>query len=327
MKFGVLLAVVMAVNVIYPHAAAKAADPAAIEDGRAAGSFLANANREPRGSESGPGCARRTEYDPAQFDRVLENFDQTRTLFLDGRRWNNTLVRNCRVHDTGGAGIYIRNVRNVVVHNCEVWNVKKGIKASSTGSTEDVTIDGNYIHDIGGIGISAAQRTADGGDQKNIRILNNRIENTGLTPDNGHTHPIYVQSRDFLIEGNVISGIRDGNGISVRSSGIIRCNRVSGVSSAGKPGIRYFSDHNTGPSDTLLIERNIVADDTIGIDLKPPTKRYDGRRGLGHVVKNFVIRNNEIQAPVAIRIARDYEADEFSVRVYGNLRGGKALGQ
>ena len=327
MQYGVLLAVVMAVNVIYPHVVAEAAGLVALEDDRAAGNPLAQASHEPRGPGPEFDCARHTTYDPAQFDRVLENFDQTRTLRLDGRSWNNTLVRNCRIHDTRGDGIYVRNVRNLVVQNCVVWNVKRGIKVSSTGSTEDVTIDGNYIHDIDGIGISAGQRSRDDGDQKNLRILNNRIENTGLRHDNGHTHPIYVQSRDFLIEGNVISGSRDGNGISVRSSGIVRCNRVSGVSSAGKPAIRYYSDHHRGPSNTLLIEQNIVASDHIGIDLMPPTDRYDGRRGLNHVVENFVIRNNRIQAPVAIRVAKEYEADKFTVQVYDNVTGGKALGQ
>ena len=39
-------------------------------------------------------------YDPAQFARVLENFEQTTTLRLEGPDWDNTLVRNCKVHDT-----------------------------------------------------------------------------------------------------------------------------------------------------------------------------------------------------------------------------------
>ncbi len=34
-------------------------------------------------------------YHPAQFDRVLENFEQTSTLMLEGPDWDNTLVRNC----------------------------------------------------------------------------------------------------------------------------------------------------------------------------------------------------------------------------------------
>ncbi len=75
-------------------------------------------------------------YDPAQFDRVLENFEQTTTLRLEGTDWDNTLVRNCKVHDTGADGIFLKNVRNVVVQNCEVWNTGntgRGITLSSWG--------------------------------------------------------------------------------------------------------------------------------------------------------------------------------------------------
>ena len=54
-------------------------------------------------------CAQRYDYDPADFTRVLENFDQTTPLLLDGSKWDNTLVRNCRIHDTGGVGILISN--------------------------------------------------------------------------------------------------------------------------------------------------------------------------------------------------------------------------
>ena len=294
-------------------------------------------------------CAQRYDYDPSDFTRVLENFDQTTSLLLDGPEWDNTLVRNCRVHDTGGVGILVRNVRNVVIQNCEVWNVDLGIQAGPTGGTEDITIDGNYVHDTQRTGIGASQRSADGVHQKNMRILNNRIENTGLGFTDGHAHPIYVQSQDFLIEGNVISESRDGNGISVRSSGIVRCNRVSGISSADKPALRYYSDHQTGPSNTLLIEHNQLTSDQMGIEIKSPTDQRRGSRAVKilhrawirvrgainqtftaigldvpfphrnqHVVKNFVIRHNSVTAPVPISIAPEYGAAPYSANVHDN---------
>lgn len=262
--------------------------------------------------------ADRNTYDPADFARVLEDFDQTTTLRLDGSEWNDTLVRNCRIHDTGGDGIYIRNVSGVVIHNCEVWNVDKGIKTSSTGRTRNVVIDGNHIHDVQENGINAGQRTKKGIDQENLRILNNRIENTGLGSRVGRAHGIYVQARDFRIEGNSISGRRDGNGISVRSSGMVRCNRVSGVSTAGKPGIRYYSDHQTGPTGTLLIEHNEVSSDTIGIQLYAPVDRYDGKPPPDHVVKRFVIRHNKVVAPEPIRVAPRYNAPPYNVLLHAN---------
>ena len=106
-------------------------------------------------------CVRETEYFPEDFARVLEDFDQTKTLRLDGPDWDNTLIRNCRIHDTGGNGIYIRDVRNVVITGCEVFDIGgNGIHISSRGSTANVTLDENYIHDIDKNGIHAAQRSA-----------------------------------------------------------------------------------------------------------------------------------------------------------------------
>lgn len=334
----------MAAHFASPHPAANAAGPTSFEQrfsntdllvlashkSNAGGVQKDKGKRGPKtpeepdpGDGSGIGggltCSPDTAYDATQFDHVLEDFEQTETLRLEGAEWDNTLVRNCRIHDTPEDGIFVKNVRNVVVTGCEIWNVGgKAIKTSSTGSTENVTIDGNNIHDTAGTAIHSPQRSADGIDHKNLKILNNVIENTGLEDTEGSAHPIYVQSQDFLIEGNVIAGSRGGNGISVRSSGVVRCNKVSGTSYDGKPAIRYYSDHQTGISNTLLIEKNDVVDDTIGIDLKAPTDRSDGQTGLDHVVKNFIIRYNSVEAGTPIRIAEEYEVDPFTVQVYDN---------
>ncbi len=257
-------------------------------------------------------CDVRTTYDPAEFDNVLEDFEQTETLSLSGPAWNNTLVRNCRIHDTGSDGIFIKDVRNVVVTGCEIWNTDgEGIKTSSSGSTADVTLDGNHIHDTASQGIHSPQRSADGIDHKNLKILNNVIENVD-------SHAIYVQSQDFLIEGNTVRGRRKSNGISVRSSGVVRCNRVEGFSTEGKPGIRYYSDHQTGLSNTLIIERNLVVNDGVGIDLYPLRDRYDGKPPPDHVVKKFVIRYNDLEAHIPIQSAEDYEDPAFTLQIYDN---------
>ncbi len=113
-------------------------------------------------------------------------------------------------------------------------------------------------------------------------------------------------------------GIRDGNGISVRSSGVVRCNWVSGVSASGKPGIKYYSNHQTGPTDTLLIELNDVVDDFTGIEIHRPVDRYDGQPPPDHVVKNFIIRNNMVKASPPIEVAAEYDAGGFSVEQYDN---------
>ncbi len=47
-----------------------------------------------------PAVSSRTPTILLKFARVLENFEQTTTLRLEGPDWDNTLVRNCKVHDT-----------------------------------------------------------------------------------------------------------------------------------------------------------------------------------------------------------------------------------
>ena len=265
-----------------------------------------------------------TVYDPADFDHVIDGVERTSPLRLDGSGDDNTLVTNCKIHDTGGDGIYIRNVRNVVIYNCEIWNVgsaegNRGIKISGSGSTQDVVIDGNYIHDIPKSGIFSGQYSDyRDTDHPGLKILNNRIERTGTDTSTSH-HPIYLQSSDGHIEGNVISGLRGGNGISIRSSGVVRCNSVSGTSRSGKPGIRYFSDHKTGPSNLLVIENNTVVDDNVGIHLYKPVAEPDiNSQPPDHVVKNFIIRYNSVVAPTPIRVDSAYDNDPYSVQLYDN---------
>ncbi len=264
-------------------------------------------------------CQAGGSYLPEDFDNVIEDFEQTTTLRLDGPEWNNTLVRNCNIHSVDGPGIFIRNVTNVVVANCQISNVTgAGIKLSSTGSTQDVVLDGNVIQDVGGNGISSAQRSADGVDHRGTEILNNTVHNTGSKGSSGKYHGIYVQGQDTTLIKNTVSGQRDGNGISIRSSGVVRCNTVEGVSTVSKPAIRYFSDHQKGPSDQLLIEHNDLTNDSIGIHLHNPVDRYDGQPPRAHVVKNFVIQYNTINAAENVRIDDEYGDPEFTVDEHDN---------
>ncbi len=133
-----------------------------------------------------------------------------------------------------------------------------------------------------------------------------------MQAENG-VHPIYRQSSDFFIAGNTISGLREGNGISIRSSGVVRCNNVSGASITERPAIRYFSDHAAGVSNELVIEYNTIESDTRGIHLYPPVSSTSGSAPPTHVVKSFIIRNNVITAPTEIDIDEAYNNAPYSV--------------
>jgi hypothetical protein len=193
------------------------------------------------------------------YTRIVENLVLTSTLRLDSSEWDNTLVRNVTIKNVSGDGIFIKGVKNVKIENVTIDNVDgSGIDLSSTKSTKDVVIENSKITNIGVNGISAAQRAADGVDHPGLVIRGNHIQNTGQkSPGNGLDHGIYVQTSDVLIEYNTVLNSAAGNGISIRSSGIVRYNTVDGAYEAG---VGYFPDHVAGPSNELIVEGNVIRD-------------------------------------------------------------------
>lgn len=248
------------------------------------------------------------------WSNVFENLDVTSAAVLDGSKWNNTLIRNCRIHDIPGDGLTLRSVNTVRVENCVFENIQgNAIHMSITGSgTRNVTLIGNRIQNCDKNGITGGQRYKQKLDQKNYRVLDNRIENVGLVPESepGLLHGIYVQAQDFLIEGNTVLNAADGNGISVRSSGVVRGNTVDGTA---KSGIAYYADHMHGPSNTLIIEQNTLRN--VGRDsgrcaidlLSIPDRRL--------AVRKFVIRDNDIapDAKCDIEVHADYASRRYTV--------------
>jgi len=225
------------------------------------------------------------------YTRIIENLELTSTLRLVGPEWSNTLVRNVTIHDVAGDGIYLSGVTDVRIENCTIYNVRdSGIRLGIASSTENVVIASNTIHDTWRNGIAAGQRVEAGIDHKGLQILGNTVFNTGIGGGEGLYHGLYIQTQDFLIEGNRVGNSFDGNGISVRSSGIIRNNYVSDSS---KGGITYFADHMRGPSDHLLIEGNLIRNSGIRLD-------YAGIELVdavdpGLAVHGFTIRNNLVE--------------------------------
>ena len=255
-------------------------------------------------------------YNPADFDNVLDGETFTQTLVLEGVDWNNTLVTNCSFKDIEGDGILLRNVENVVISGCTFEGIQGqgAIRGSVTGGTNNIVIANNVISDVAENGINFGQRVGSDIDHKGLIIEGNIITNTGMTQSNGLHHSVYVQTQDVIVRHNIIAGIRDGNGISVRSSGEVSCNTVTGNSKADKAGIRYYSDHQTGPSKTLVLTDNTVSGQDIGIDLFAPVDRYDGKTGVDHVVKTFVVTNNELSRNYQpFRLATIYQAAPFIV--------------
>lgn len=255
----------------------------------------------------------------AEYTRIIENLVLTDTLTLSGSQWDNTLVRNVTIQNVKGNGIMLRDVSNVRIENVTIDNVTgDGIKLSTLGSTSGVTIVNCKISNIGDDGINAGQRIEDGVDHPGLKIIGNTIDNTGLNSGtSGLLHGIYVQTSDFLIEGNVVTNSVDGNAISVRSSGVVRGNYTS---DSRESGIAYYADHAAGPSDTLIIEDNVIIGSGNGtsrsdIDL---LRIPDGQ--ASQTVSTFIIRNNILTDDdgTPVRVEGSYKSIGAGVTISDN---------
>ena len=97
-------------------------------------------------------------------------------------------------------------------------------------------------------------------------------------------------------------------------------NRILDI--AQKSGIRYYSDQAAGPSDTLIIENNVVYEGTPGT--------LGGNHPLisllyasaGTLVSNYIIRFNTIVSADPVRYGFSVMSSQFdskNVEVYGNI--------
>lgn len=259
-------------------------------------------------------CSLNTEASdnpPGNWKTIIKGQEFTSMIKLTSSAENDTLIIDCKIHDTGSDdGIYLRDVNNVYIKNCEIYNVGgSGIRLGSGGSTSNVTIEGNTIYNTIENGISVAQRYESGIDHKNLRILNNIIHDTATPGDDKH-HGIYVQSQDSLIEGNTVYNCNGGNGISIRSSGIVRKNKLWNID--GTP-IKYYGDHMKGPSDLLLIENNIAYDSGESVI------RIGDIVSSSLAVSNFVVRFNTAISFDSSVYTFENNLPQYNVSVYGNI--------
>ena len=255
------------------------------------------------------------QYPPGEWKTIIENQVFTQTLYLDTGN-DHTLIINATFRDIDGSGIMIRNVSDVYIKNCTIYNVKEdGIVLRSTGSTHDVTIDGCTIYNTGGSGILTKQNEEEGIDHSHLVIKNNTLHDIGTTEYN---HGLYIFSTDSLIENNMVSGTT-GNGISIRSSGVVRGNKVWDIQGSC---IKYYSNHAPGVSNALYIENNTcyqtkAGSGDPGINLKRARETPET-----WLLQDYYIRFNT----VVLRTGKRYgfaitspEIEPKHVELYGNL--------
>ncbi len=155
------------------------------------------------------------------------------------------LISDCRVFDVNMLpGDNVREDKEAVsiggttgngpgntIRNCEIYNVgthASGGMGIAVFNSPDTTIRGNYVHDIGaiGIGVGANGGSPDGSRSNNVKILYNVVARTGVSPLAAPGQGIGVTVGDHgsidgvLIANNTIADCRlndnkDG-GISIR---------------------------------------------------------------------------------------------------------------
>ncbi|MEO1024020.1 MAG: right-handed parallel beta-helix repeat-containing protein [Pseudomonadota bacterium] len=212
--------------------------------------------------------------DPADYDHVFidQTFSNANGIPLDLQDLNNVLVLRCRVASLGvdndgdlfgDTGIRLQNCTNVVIYDCDIEDVYKfGIQLSDSddNASDQVYILSNRFNNVYSDGIQVPKDVQAGEDNTNVVIWGNRLDDVAKLDPGSGKHGIYVQGSDFIIGKNTIIDMDiDANGISVRSSGIVFDNFVRMSSLRGNnagSALKYFSDHATGPSRTLIIADN-----------------------------------------------------------------------
>ncbi len=268
-------------------------------------------------------CGTPIQASASNYVRVVRDINQSSTLSIEGPSWNDTMILGCVIDGANGDGIEIRNVKNLAIVGCTIKNVSgSGIRVRSTGSSDGVRLIDNQILNVGRDGISAAKRVKDNVDHTNLLVAGNVIEDSGRRGRSGLTHGIYSQVSDVTIFGNEVRGKRDGNGISIRSSGLVACNRISGPSRDGKPGIRYFADNYSGSSRTLIIRDNEVRGSTPAVDIREPDSW--AKRKTEALVTDIRISNNRSNSGKPVIVHKYWQQrDAVRLVIEGNaLIGG-----
>jgi hypothetical protein len=185
------------------------------------------------------------------------------------------MVKNCSFENIaspgdGGKVLWINNSTDVIVDHVTIKNHTSTGHPSAIlmdgGSTKNITIQNCNISFVSGNGIaSGGTSTVDVEPGKSthdvpntgLKVLNNLIHDTGLSPDmtnNSPKHGMYIKAQDCLVEGNIVYDCYDGQGLSIRSTGVVRGNTVYNFKSGP---FSYWAQKPAGISQKLIVENNV----------------------------------------------------------------------
>lgn len=226
---------------------------------------------------------------------------------------NNVYIDNVVVDRLSGknslSGIRIHNSTNVTIDNSIISRIHSrghsaGIKITGSRSA-NIAIDGNHIYETYGNGIvsggcsdCAATQTVHDTPVPGLKITNNLIHDTGKTPTPkpaSPTHGMYIKAQDAYIVGNNVYNVFDGEGISIRSTAIVRNNKVWDTKLAA---VGFLQMKPPGNSRRSIIENNQL----FFTKNKPKSSQVRSLLFLNWSKKssyplryeNFLVRNNQL---------------------------------
>jgi hypothetical protein len=211
---------------------------------------------------------------------------------------------------SGGPCLLLRGVRNVEVANLTVEGCdQSGIRISNQADSFDVRIIGGSITDTGRVAASNGSciNAGDTGGvgHRGLIIDGVQIQDCGF---DDLDHGIYLQTPGYVIR-NVVVGDVSGNGISVRSSGLVENNTVNGSVAPGKARIRYFNDHPCETGAAVRIVGNAVDVDTRPNDIDISLLWSAGNGGFA--CTRYELLGNGDRADVEYQISPEFTAYEI----------------
>ena len=241
---------------------------------------------------------------------LIENQTFDFTVLIEGHQYDSTVIRNCTFENIDGDGLLIRDVDHLIIENCTFRDItEKGIRFSNTGSSKGVVISNNEIFNIGQSGIQAAEGHLE------CLITNNKIYNVATKPlanqfSSPH-HGIYFKGLGVTILNNEIYDVINemGNCISIRTSGLVSGNRLSGATDHG---VSYYSDADAMDGE-LIIENNIIFDNgERGVQLVSNGNSYNH-------ISTATVRFNTLVSADRSLIGVNIFLDDVQLDFYGNI--------
>jgi len=243
-------------------------------------------------------------YETVDGIRRVENQVLRDTLRVGGPEWDGAVIRNNRFIGQHEQGLLVGDVDGLRIEGNRFTGMGRNaikLKTRQRNGSRNILIQNNRFED------SPATAVLVGPPNREVRILRNHFTNVGWERTGNKQHAIYAKASGIRVEGNIIEDVPGAHGISIRSSGLVRGNRVSRAREAG---IKYYASADDIGDGQLLIENNIVTEcGKAGIAFG---------RGKGRLLRRALVRFNTLVAnKTGLRLHRNME--DMGFELYGNL--------